>query len=80
MIAILYLKETLRETPGSDNWPILANIREKVAKMKKLTQKLSLSAIKIERRHIQVFLTLLILSMLVLGAGAPGVDGGVGGI
>jgi len=47
--------------------------------MKKLTQKLSLSVAKIERRHIQVFLTLLVLSMLVLGAGAPGVAGGSGG-
>ena len=47
--------------------------------MKKLTQKLSLSVAKIERRHIQVFMTLLILSMLVLGAGAPGVPGGSGG-
>jgi len=47
--------------------------------MKKLTQKLSLSAVKIERRHIQIFLTLLVLSMLVLGAGAPAIDGGSGG-
>jgi len=79
LIAILYLKETLRETLGSDNWPIQSNFRYKVAKMKKLTQKLSLSAVKIERRHIQVFLTLLILSMLVLGAGAPAMSGGSGG-
>jgi len=47
--------------------------------MKKLTQKLSLSVAKIERRHIQVFLTLLVLSMLVLGAGAPAMGGGSGG-
>lgn len=47
--------------------------------MKKITKKLYLSAGKINRRHIQVFLTLLVLSLLVLGAGAPGVDGGTGG-
>jgi len=47
--------------------------------MKSLIQKFSLSTGKINRRHIQVFLVLLTLSMLVLGAGAPGMDGGIGG-
>jgi hypothetical protein len=47
--------------------------------MKKLLTKVSLSAGKIDRRHIQIFLTLLVLALLVLGAGAPGVDGGTGG-
>jgi len=47
--------------------------------MKNLFQKFSLSTGKINRRHIQTFLVLLTLSMLVLGAGAPGVDGGIGG-
>lgn len=48
--------------------------------MKNLIQKLSLSASKVEKRHIQIFMALLVLSMLVLGAGAPGVGGGPGGI
>ncbi len=47
--------------------------------MKKIIQKLSLSAGKIDRRHVQILLALVILSLLVLGAGAPGVDGGSGG-
>ena len=48
--------------------------------MKKIIQKFTLSAGKIDRRHFQIFFALLILSMLVLGAGAPGVAGGAGGI
>jgi len=47
--------------------------------MKKMIQKLTLSSVKIERRHVQILLALAILSMLVLGAGAPGMDGGSGG-
>lgn len=47
--------------------------------MKSFIQKFSLSAGKINRRHIQIFLVLLTLSMLVLGAGAPAMDGGSGG-
>lgn len=47
--------------------------------MKSLIQKFSLSTGKINRRHVQTFLVLLTLSMLVLGAGAPGMNGGVGG-
>ena len=47
--------------------------------MKSFIEKFSLSAGKINRRHIQIFLVLLTLSMLVLGAGAPGMDGGPGG-
>ena len=73
------LKETLRETLGSDNWPIQSNFRYKVAKMKNLLQKLSLSSAKIEKRHIQVLMALVVLSLLVLGAGAPGCSSGGGG-
>ncbi len=47
--------------------------------MKSLIQKFSMSAGKINRRHLQIFLVLLTLSMLVLGAGAPGMSGGIGG-
>ncbi|MFV1950052.1 MAG: hypothetical protein ACC633_09025 [Anaerolineales bacterium] len=47
--------------------------------MKKIIRNLSLSAGKINRRHVQIILALVILSLLVLGAGAPGVDGGPGG-
>ena len=47
--------------------------------MKNLVQKLSLSAAKIDKRHLQVLMALVVLSLLVLGAGAPGVGSGVGG-
>ncbi len=47
--------------------------------MNTLIQKFSLAAGKVNRRHIQIFLVLLTLSMLVLGAGAPGMSGGIGG-
>lgn len=47
--------------------------------MKKSIQKFTLSAAKINRRHIKIFLALVTLSMLVIGAGAPGMDGGPGG-
>jgi len=47
--------------------------------MKNLIQKLSLSANKIEKRHIQILMALVVLSLLVLGAGAPGVGSGGGG-
>lgn len=47
--------------------------------MKKLFQKISLKTTRIDRRHLQIFMALLVLSMLVLGAGAPGVGSGVGG-
>ncbi len=47
--------------------------------MKNIIQKLFLSAGKIEKRHIQVLMVLIVLSMLVLGAGAPGMDSGGGG-
>jgi hypothetical protein len=55
------------------------SIIQKVAKMKKMIQKLTLSASKIDRRHVQILLALVVLSFLVLGAGAPGVEGGSGG-
>jgi hypothetical protein len=47
--------------------------------MKRIIQNLSMSAGKIDRRHIQLFLALLTLSLLVIGAGAPAVQGGGGG-
>lgn len=47
--------------------------------MKNLIQKLSLSAAKIEKRHLQVLMALVVLSLLVLGAGAPGMGSGGGG-
>jgi hypothetical protein len=50
-----------------------------VEKMKKLIQKVSLTASKIDRRQIQLVMALVVLGLLVLGAGAPGVDGGSGG-
>jgi hypothetical protein len=52
---------------------------QKAEKMKNIIQKLSLSAIKIDRRHVQIFLVLVTLSLLVLGAGAPAMTGGSGG-
>ncbi len=47
--------------------------------MQNLLQKMTLSAGKIEKRHIQILMALVVLSLLVLGAGAPGVGGGPGG-
>lgn len=47
--------------------------------MKNIIQKLSLTTSKIDRRHLQILTAILVLSMLVLGAGAPGVGGGPGG-
>ena len=47
--------------------------------MKNIIQKLTLSAGKIDRRHLQILLALVTLSLLVIGAGAPGVTGGAGG-
>jgi hypothetical protein len=47
--------------------------------MKKFIHKLYLSAGKIDRRHLQLLIALVVLSLLVLGAGAPGMDGGPGG-
>jgi hypothetical protein len=47
--------------------------------MKKMIQKFSLTAGKVDRRHVQIFMALVVLSMLVLGAGAPGMNGGPGG-
>ena len=74
------LKETLRETLRADNGRIVTkNQLKRWQKMKNLLQKLTLSAGKIEKHHIQVLMALVVLSLLVLGAGAPAMDGGVGG-
>ena len=48
--------------------------------MKKTLSRISLFSSKINRRKLQIFLALLTLALLALGAGAPGMDGGVGGI
>ncbi len=47
--------------------------------MNKMIHKLSRVAGKINRRHLQILLLLVTLTMLVLGAGAPAADGGSGG-
>jgi len=47
--------------------------------MKRAIQELYLSAGKINRRHVQLLLAMVILSLLVLGAGAPAMEGGAGG-
>ncbi len=47
--------------------------------MEKIKQQFSVTLSKIDRRQIQIFLTLLTLGLLVIGAGAPGVTGGPGG-
>ena len=47
--------------------------------MKKTLSSLSLFSAKIDRRHVQIFLAVLTLALLALGAGAPAADGGVGG-
>jgi hypothetical protein len=55
------------------------SIYQKVNKMKNFIQKLALSVGKIDRRHIQLLLALVILSLLAIGAGAPAMPGGPGG-
>jgi len=47
--------------------------------MNKTIQKLTLSLNKIDRRHIQLLIALVTLSLLVIGAGAPAISGGAGG-
>ena len=47
--------------------------------MKKISSKITLISSKINRRQLQTVLVLVTLALLVLGAGAPGMDGGVGG-
>jgi hypothetical protein len=46
--------------------------------MKKLTFQLGLSLSKVQKHHLQLFLLVLTLVMLVLGAGAPVDGGGIG--
>jgi hypothetical protein len=38
----------------------------------------AISALKINRQHVQFILVIVSLAMLVIGAGAPLADGGVG--
>jgi len=47
--------------------------------MNKLFSQIVVSVSKINKNHLQVLLALLVLSMLVLGAGAPEGYGGSGG-
>lgn len=47
--------------------------------MKHAFRNITLSLTKVKRQHIQLILFLLTLSLFVLGAGAPGSSGGVGG-
>ena len=43
--------------------------------MEKILFRVSLFSYKINRRHLQIFLALITLVLLVLGAGAPSADG-----
>lgn len=46
--------------------------------MKSLLHNMKLFSIKFDRRHVQLILLLLTLSLFVLGAGAPAAPGGPG--
>ena len=46
--------------------------------MKNKLALLALSAQKINRQHVQLFFVLVSLAMLVVGTGAPLMEGGVG--
>ena len=46
--------------------------------MKNKLTLLALSAQKINRQHVQLILVIVSLAMLVIGAGAPLAEGGVG--
>ncbi len=46
--------------------------------MKNKLTLLALSVQKINRQHVQMILMIVSLAMLVIGAGAPYADGGVG--
>ena len=46
--------------------------------MKNKLALLALSAQKINRQHVQMILVIVSLAMLVIGAGAPLAEGGVG--
>ena len=48
--------------------------------MKKILQVSRQYVGKLDRRHIQFVLLILSLSLFVLGAGAPGSSGGIGGV
>jgi hypothetical protein len=47
--------------------------------MKTTLAQISLLSHKINRQHVQLFFAILVLAMLVLGAGAPMSPGGAGG-
>jgi len=48
--------------------------------MKSLLHNMKLFSIKLDRRHVQLILLLLTLSLFVLGAGAPTAGSGPGAI
>jgi hypothetical protein len=45
--------------------------------MKNIVAQFSLSASKIQKHHIQLFIFILTVALLVLGAGAPADGGGI---
>jgi len=46
--------------------------------MKNIVRDINVQISRIDRRHIQLAVLILSLSLFVLGAGAPDADGGVG--
>jgi hypothetical protein len=48
--------------------------------MKRMADQFKAAVSQINRRHIQLILLVVTLSLLVLGAGAPGVGSGPGGM
>ena len=48
--------------------------------MKRILQQMKAVLPRLDRRHIQLIILLLTLSLFVLGAGAPGVGSGPGGM
>ncbi len=48
--------------------------------MKRIYRETSLLVGKLNRRHVQLFLLVLTLSLFILGAGAPGAEGTTTGL
>lgn len=69
----LILKPVLK--PGSV-YPMYIKPIQKDIPMKNKFASLVVTAQKIDRQHIQLVLTLVVLAMLVLGVGAPNDGGG----
>lgn len=68
------LKPVLK--PGGEYSMENKNSQKEVISMKNTLALLTLSAHKIDRQHIQLLLTIIVLAMLVLGVGAPSDGGG----